>query len=69
MANEKWIQVLKEIRTICETMEVSGTWEDCKKCPFYVRNDQCCVFIENEGQDAYPPLNWEVEDLERESND
>ena len=68
MTKQELIQAAKEIREICRNeVSITGTWEDCKKCPFYA---DPCIFIECEdGQEAYPPTFWDIERLERESND
>ena len=67
MTKQELIQAAKEIRDIChnKAVEGTGTWADCKKCPFYASP---CIFVECEdGQEAYPPNSWDIERLERES--
>jgi hypothetical protein len=64
MTKQELIQAAKEIREICEN--TAETWDDCekKKCPF-CGDDGYCVFINCPGQDAFAPLNWDIEQLER----
>ena len=66
MTKQELIQAAKEIRDICRNaFQKTGTWADCKKCPFYASP---CIFIEYEdGQEAYPPANWDVEKLEEKN--
>ena len=67
MTKQELIQAAKEIREICRNAGETDTWDDCKNCPFYA---DPCIFIECEdGQEAYPPNLWDIERLERESND
>jgi hypothetical protein len=63
MNTQELLQAAKEIREICRNaVSITGTWEDCKKCPFYASP---CIFIEYEdGQEAYPPNSWEIERAE-----
>lgn len=64
MTKQELIQAAKEISDICKSR--GHTWEDCKNCPFYA---DPCIFIECEDGQAYPPILWDIERLERESND
>lgn len=64
MTTKELIKAAKLIRDICSNAAETGTWDDCKKCPFYASP---CIFIECEnGQESYPPCNWDIERLERE---
>jgi hypothetical protein len=66
MTKQELIQAAKEIREICHNAGETKTWEDCKKCPFYA---DPCIFIECEdGQEAYPPNLWDIEQLEYEKS-
>ena len=68
MNKQELLQAAKEIREICRNgVSITDTWEDCKKCPFYA--DPCIFIACEDGQEAYPPNAWDIEQLERESND
>jgi hypothetical protein len=67
MTKQELIQAVKEIRDICRNAGETNTWDDCKNCPFFA--DPCIFIACEDGQEAYPPNLWDIEQLERKNNE